>query len=77
MVLQVAPDLRRIVHNQDADLGKIVGRPDAGQHKKLRRVDGTAAQDDLALGPDGLARTMPDDLDTLCPAALYDDPRGD
>jgi hypothetical protein len=57
--------------------GEMIGRPDARQHQELRRVDGAAAQDDLALRPDRLAHAPPDDLDTFRPTTLDDDPRGD
>ena len=58
-------------------LARCRGWPDTRQHQELRRVDGSAAQNDFALRPDGLARTLPDDLDAFCPTALDDDPRRD
>src|SRR5271170_1249079 len=53
------------------------GRPNARQHQELRRVHGSAAQDDLALCPDRLAHALPNYLDAFCPATLDDDPRRD
>ena len=55
MVLQIAADLRHIEHNRNPEAGEVIGRPDTRQHQELGRVDGAAAQDDLALGPDRLA----------------------
>jgi hypothetical protein len=77
MVLQVAPDLRRIMYHRDAVLVKMIRRPDARQHQQLRRVDRAAAEDHFTLCPDRFAHTLADDLDALCPAALDDDPRRD
>ena len=51
MVLQVAADTRQVGHHRHGQRAELVGRPDAGQHQQLRRVDGAAAEDDLAGGP--------------------------
>ena len=77
MILKIAPDLRRIKHHRYAEAGKVSGRPDARQHQELRRVDGSAAQDDLALRPDRLAHALPNYLDAFCPTTPDDDPRRD
>ena len=51
MVLQILAD-RQIDDRLDAHLAQMRGRADAGQHQQLRRVEGAAGEDHLALGVD-------------------------
>ena len=55
----------------------MIGWPDTRQHQELGRVDGTPAQDDLALRPDRLAYPIPDDLDPARSIAFDYDAGGD
>src|SRR5438105_9692152 len=41
------------MHDRNAEPGQVLLRPNAGEHQQLRRVDGSAAQDDLARGTSG------------------------
>src|SRR5262245_19027852 len=76
MVLQIATDLRRIERDRNANASEMIGWPDACQHQELGRVDGTAAQDDLALGPDRFAPAPSKNLDPTRPVAFDNDPHG-
>ena len=53
MVLQVASDAGELVDHGNTVPPQLVAGPNAGEHENLRRVDRTAAEDDLALGADG------------------------
>jgi hypothetical protein len=55
----------------------VIGWPDTRQHQELGRVNGTPAQDDLALRPDRLAYPIPDDLDPARSTAFDYDACGD
>jgi len=50
VVLEVLADTRQVVDDLDAEGAELVGRPDTRQEQELRRVDGAAAEDDLAVG---------------------------
>ena len=50
MILKVASDPAQRHAHTDADLGQVVGSTNAREHQQLRRVDGAAAEDDLARG---------------------------
>src|SRR5690606_21362652 len=52
MVLHVGADAGQVVYRFYADRFQVVGRTDAGLHQQLRRADGAAADDHLALGAD-------------------------
>ena len=53
VVLQALPDPRQMVHDRDPCRHQMLGFADPGQHQQLRRVDRTAAQNDLARRPRG------------------------
>ena len=48
VVLQVAAHLGAVGHHGNAVLRQVLGRADARQQQQVRRVDGAAAEDDLA-----------------------------
>ncbi len=48
MVVEVGADPRQVVHHRHADRLEVLGRADAGNLQQMRRVDGAAADDDLA-----------------------------
>src|SRR5262249_40588287 len=50
MVLQALPDAGQGLYDRNAQPRQMLLRADARQHQQLRRVDGAAAQDDLARG---------------------------
>ena len=52
-------------------------RPDPGEHQQHRRVVRAAGDDHLALGPDGLADAVPDELDADGALALEHEPLGE
>ena len=55
MILQVLADAGQIVRHRDAERAQFLGRPDAGEQQKLRRVDGAAGEQNFLLG----ARSVP------------------
>ena len=75
MVLQVLPDPRQVGHHRDSVALQMVGRPDAGQHQQLRRVDGAAGQDHLTAGHGGAEVASLAVLDAGGAAALEQHPR--
>ena len=50
MVAEIAADTGQGVPGGNADRGQILRIADAGDLQELRRVDGAAAQDDVAAG---------------------------
>jgi hypothetical protein len=52
VVLQIAAD-RQVDHGHDAGVTQMRRRSNAGQHQKLRRVEGTGREDHLARGARG------------------------
>ena len=48
VLLQIRANAGQIVHHLDAVRAQMVGRSNPGKHQELRRVDGSAAEDDLA-----------------------------
>ena len=59
VVLQTLPDTGQVMHDRNAEPGQVLLRPNAGEHQQLRRVDGSAAQDDLARGAGGAEPAIP------------------
>ena len=47
MVAQVLAHSRRVADHRDTELGKMPGRPNAGQHQQVWRTDSAGGQDDL------------------------------
>src|SRR5207248_4848711 len=50
VILQVLAHSGQVAHYVDAESGELTGRPDARELEQLRGVDGTRAEEHLALG---------------------------
>src|SRR5205823_6172153 len=74
VVLQALPDAGQVLHDRDAERRQMLLRADPRQHQQLWRVDGAAAQNDLASGTrfERLAASAEGDADRV--AASEEDP---
>src|SRR5262249_28326137 len=63
VVLQVAADAGHLVQHRDAMLLQELAGADAGKLQQLRRVEGAAREDDLALGAGAAERATLAELD--------------
>ena len=70
MVVQVLADAGEVDGDLQPDPRQHGGRPDAGEHQQLRRLDRACAEHDLLFG----AHLSPADVDPDAPAALEDEP---
>ena len=73
VVLQVVAD-RQVLAHGDPEEPEVVRRADPREHQQHRRLVGAGGDDHLALGPDGLALAVADELDADGAVALEDDP---
>src|SRR5690348_1435199 len=73
MVLQALADPGQVLHERDPERRQMLLRPDPRQHQELRRVDGAAAQDDLASGACFELPAAPPERDADGAAALEED----
>ena len=51
MVLEVLADPRQVDRHRYPEPAELIGRPDPGQHQKLRRGERAGGKDHLAIGP--------------------------
>ena len=70
VVVQVLADAGEVDGDLEPDPRQRGGRPDAGEHQQLRRLDRACAEHDLLLG----AHLSPADVDPDTPTALEDEP---
>jgi hypothetical protein len=73
MILEVRTDAGERLDDLDTVLTQMVFRADAGEHQQLWRIDGAAAQDDLAAGADRPRLAGMLHLDCHRAAAIDDD----
>ena len=76
VVLQVGADARAVGDDLDAVLAKLLRRPDAGEHQKLRRVDRRRGDDDLLARAHRLDAAPAAELNADRAAAVEEDPLG-
>ncbi len=73
VVLEV-PAGRQLLPHRDPERLELIRRADAREHQQHRRLVGARGDDHLALGADGLADAVADDLDTDRAVVVEHDP---
>ena len=63
VILQIAPDLRRVGHHRNAEPAQQIGRADAGKLENLRGLQRSGRQNDFAVGGRAECLVVLDPLD--------------
>ena len=73
MILEILADSGHGMPHVDARAAQMIGRADSRKHEKLRTVDGTSTQDDLAVGVKPSCFDAIKVFDRFCAVAFDDD----
>jgi hypothetical protein len=74
MILEIAAHFFEVGNDRDLQCMQVVSRPDAREHEKMRRGNGTGRDNDVALGVGNVSDTAAQVFDARCTPATEENP---